>query len=62
MKSCHFFNRDEPRGYSAKRDVRQRKRNTIWLHLYVEFKNKWTNKTETDAVKGNKKFKLLVIK
>ena len=29
--------------------VSQRKKNTIWFHLYVESKeNKWTNKNKTD--------------
>ena len=36
---------DGPRGYYAKRNVRQRKTNTTWFHLNEESKkqNKWTN-------------------
>ena len=46
-------NTDGPGGYYAKWNVRQRKTNTVWYHLYVKSKknNKWTNriKHETDS-------------
>ena len=43
-------NTDGPRGYYAKWNKADRKRNTVWFHLYVESKkqNKWTNKTKQE--------------
>ena len=50
MQFYHLQQMDGPRGYYAKYNVRQRKINIIWFHLYVESKeqNKWTNKKEAD--------------
>ena len=45
-------------GYYAKLNVRQRKINTIWLHLYVESKKNKTNKhnkTKTESQIQNKR-------
>ena len=43
-------NRDEPRDYHTKQ-VRQRKTNTIWYHVYVESNdtNELIYETETDS-------------
>ena len=45
MVSCHL------QQYGWKSEIRQRKANTIWFHLFVEStkQNKGTDKTETNS-------------